>query len=35
MREPGEGKLQDVPSELLCFQNKPILKEVMAAVERE
>ncbi|HCI78185.1 MAG TPA: hypothetical protein DHW02_00680, partial [Ktedonobacter sp.] len=26
--------LQDVPGEVLYFKNKPVLKEVMAAVER-
>jgi predicted nuclease of restriction endonuclease-like RecB superfamily len=30
----AKEKLQDVPGEVLYFQNKPVLKEVMAAVER-
>ena len=27
-------KLEDVPGEVLYFKNKPVLKDVMAAVER-
>jgi len=30
----AKEKLQDVPGEVLYFQNKPVLKQVMAAVER-
>jgi predicted nuclease of restriction endonuclease-like RecB superfamily len=30
----AKEKLQDVPGEVLYFQNKPVLKDVMAAVER-
>lgn len=30
----AEEKLKDVPGEILYFKNKPILKDVMAAVER-
>ena len=30
----AKEKLQDVPGEVLYFQNKPVLKELMAAVER-
>ena len=29
-----EDKLEDIPSEVLYFKNKPVLKDVMAAVER-
>jgi predicted nuclease of restriction endonuclease-like RecB superfamily len=29
----GREKLQDVPSQVLYFKNKPVLKEVMALVE--
>src|SRR5690606_37815940 len=29
-----EDKLKDVPGEVLYFKNKPVLKDVMAAVER-
>jgi predicted nuclease of restriction endonuclease-like RecB superfamily len=30
----AKEKLQEVPGEVLYFQNKPVLKELMAAVER-
>ena len=30
----AKEKLQDVPGEVLYFPTKPVLKEVMAAVER-
>jgi uncharacterized protein len=30
----AKEKLQDVPGEVLYFQNKPVLKDVMSAVER-
>ncbi len=30
----AEEKLKDVPGEVLYFKNKPILKDVIAAVER-
>lgn len=30
----AKEKLADIPSEVLYFQNKPVLKDVMAAVER-
>jgi uncharacterized protein len=30
----SEEKLRDVPGEVLYFKNKPVLKDVMAAVER-
>ena len=29
-----DWKLEDIPGEVLYFINKPVLKEVMAAVER-
>jgi predicted nuclease of restriction endonuclease-like RecB superfamily len=30
----AKEKLEDVPGEVLYFQNKPVLQQVMAAVER-